>query len=92
MDLQSRDACIALLKEKYILLGRLPKKSDFTESETAAIKSFLGPWPRALEKAGIKEVGEKRLETLQKRTDKRIRAKIKKRNYKIQKKEEKKNA
>lgn len=91
MDGCSRDDCIALLKEKYSVLGRLPQKSDFTEQETAMIKSFLGPWPRALEKAGIKEVSEKRRETLQKRTEKRIRAKIKKRGFKIMKKEEKKN-
>lgn len=66
MDDHSRDACIALLKEKYSVLGRLPQKSDFTEAETAMIKSLLGPWPRALEKAGVKEVSEKRQETLQK--------------------------
>ena len=53
MDDHSRDACIALLKEKYSVLGRLPQKSDFTEAETAMIKSLLGPWPRALEKAGV---------------------------------------
>ena len=80
MDGHSRDDCIALLKEKYSVLGRLPKKSDFTEAEAAMIKSLLGPWPRALEKAGVKE-----------RTEKRIRAKIKKRGFKIMKKEEKKN-
>jgi len=43
------------LKEKYETLGRLPKKEDFDEKTRARIKSFLGPWPRALESAGLKE-------------------------------------
>ena len=43
------------LKEKYETLGRIPKKEDFNEMTRARIKSFLGPWPRALEKAGLKE-------------------------------------
>jgi len=33
---------------------RYPKRSDFTEEQVASIKAFLGPWPRALEKAGLK--------------------------------------
>lgn len=43
------------LQQKYIFLGRLPKKSDFDEVTRARIKSLLGPWPRALETAGLKE-------------------------------------
>ena len=27
----------------------------YAEKEVVAIKAFLGPWPRALEKAGVKE-------------------------------------
>jgi len=51
---------IDLLKEKYRdLIGkgenRFPQRSDFTEEEIVAIKAHLGPWPRALEAAGIKE-------------------------------------
>ena len=52
---------------------RLPKRSDFTDEEVCAIKAFLGPWPRALEAAGLKIVrndDRKRLNT-----EKRIRAK-----------------
>lgn len=45
---------ISKLKEKYNELGRLPKKSDFDELTRNRIKSFLGPWPRALEAAGLK--------------------------------------
>ena len=44
-----------LLRQKYIELGRLPKKDDFDEATRSRIKAFLGPWPRALESAGLKE-------------------------------------
>ena len=44
-----------LLQQKYKELGRLPKKDDFDEVTRARIKAFLGPWPRALESAGLKE-------------------------------------
>ena len=36
-------------------LNRQPKKDDFDETQRARIKAFLGPWPRALEAAGLKE-------------------------------------
>ena len=44
-----------LLRQKYAELGRLPKKDDFDEATRSRIKAFLGPWPRALEAAGLKE-------------------------------------
>ena len=44
-----------LLRQKYNESGRLPKKDDFDEITRSRIKAFLGPWPRALEAAGIKE-------------------------------------
>ena len=40
-------------------LGRLPRKSDFDPQEAQRIKDYLGPWPRALEAAGLKEVPER---------------------------------
>lgn len=43
-----------LLRQKYKQLGRLPRKDDFDEPTRSRIKSFLGPWPRALEAAGLK--------------------------------------
>lgn len=46
---------VELLKEKYRETGRLPKKEDFDEVTRSRIKAFLGPWPRALEAAGLKE-------------------------------------
>ena len=44
-----------LLREKHKELGRLPRKDDFDEPTRSRIKAFLGPWPRALEAAGLKE-------------------------------------
>ena len=43
-----------LLRQKYKELGRLPQKEDFDDSTRSRIKAFLGPWPRALEAAGLK--------------------------------------
>lgn len=44
-----------LLRQKAKELGRLPHKDDFDEVTRSQIKAFLGPWPRALEAAGLKE-------------------------------------
>ena len=43
------------LTDKYKELGRIPKKEDFDDGTRSRIKAFLGPWPRALERAGLKE-------------------------------------
>lgn len=77
--------CISLLKEKYSLLQeeRFPKKDDFAAEEVVAIKAFLGPWPRALEKAGIKEADPARIE---KKKEKRIEAKRRETQRKINRK------
>ena len=48
------------LSQKQKELGRLPKKSDFDGATISRIKAFLGPWPRALEAAGLKEPSEKK--------------------------------
>ncbi|MGM9592647.1 MAG: homing endonuclease associated repeat-containing protein [Oscillospiraceae bacterium] len=47
------------LREKYDELGRLPQKSDFDPVTLSRIKAFLGPWPRALEAAGLKQTKSK---------------------------------
>lgn len=54
----TREYCIELLQRQYKDTGMYPKKADFSVAEMSAIKSFLGPWPRALEAAGIKEPKE----------------------------------
>ena len=69
--------CIALLRERYTALqaageDRYPKRSDFTVEEVVAIKACFGPWPRALEAAGIKPVNEeKQTAKRQKRIEKK---------------------
>ncbi len=50
---------IQMLIDKAAEIRRLPLKTDFIESDRARIKAFLGPWPRALEKAGLKEAKTK---------------------------------
>lgn len=47
---------IEMLRSKSSELDRLPKKDDFDEPTRSRIKAYLGPWPRALEAAGLKEI------------------------------------
>ena len=54
----------AILRNKYDELGRLPAKKDFDSATYAQIKAYLGPWPRALESAGLKEPRNRKDETL----------------------------
>ena len=53
-----------------MMLDRYPHKSDCSDEEVAMIKSYLGPWPRALEVAEIKEPPEQT--RAQRRQQKRI--------------------
>ena len=64
--LYSKNICISLLTEKQKEINscgvtRFPKKSDLTDEQVQAIKAYLGPWPRALEKAGLKEERKKKI-------------------------------
>lgn len=68
----TKDECILLIQQKTNELGRFPKKSDFDNETVNMIKSYFGPWPRALEAAGVKAPNLQRIE--QKR-EKRRRAK-----------------
>ena len=47
-----------LLRQKHAELGRMPTKKDFDNATCARIKAYLGPWPRALEAAGLNEPKE----------------------------------
>ncbi len=47
-----------LLRQKNAELGRIPTKKDFDNATCARIKAYLGPWPRALESAGLKQPKE----------------------------------
>lgn len=69
---------IKILQEKAEQLQRLPKKSDFEPSEICLIKAKLGPWNRALEQAGLKEVSEHYLAKREKVKQKRLQNKAKK--------------
>ena len=46
---------VELLKNKCHETGRTPRKDDFDSVTLSRIKAYLGPWPRALEAAGLKE-------------------------------------
>jgi len=64
MRICTKEECIALLQEKQAELAgqgirRYPQRGDFSAEEVMAVKNNLGPWPRALEAAGLKEAREK---------------------------------
>ncbi len=74
----TREDCLALLRQtrdKLLREGidRYPKRADFSDAEVMSIKAFLGPWPRALETAGIKPPRDG--DRLEKNRQKRIAAK-----------------
>ncbi len=50
-----RQRAMELLNVKSKELGRIPKRTDFNDDEVCFIKQKLGPWPRALEAAELKE-------------------------------------
>lgn len=54
----SDEALLDIVRNKAKELGRLPKKSETTGF--VLLKMRFGPWPRVLEKAGIKKPKEKR--------------------------------
>ena len=56
---EKRSWAISVLQEKSKELEKLPKKDDFDEVTRSRIKAYLGPWPRALEAAGLKMPKEK---------------------------------
>lgn len=58
---RTKEDTILLIQQKAEELGRFPKKSDFDTQTVNLIKSFFGPWPRALEAAGIKEPNQDRI-------------------------------
>ena len=94
MGTYTREMSIQLLIDKKKRLeeageNRFPQRSDFSDEEVCAVKAFLGPWPRALEAAGIKEVrndDRKRLNS-----EKRIRAKRRRTEAKKVQKQAEKN-
>lgn len=53
-DSTKRETAVSMLRQRAAELGAIPKRSDFSGSEVCFIKQKLGPWPRALEAAGLK--------------------------------------
>lgn len=54
-DEEKQAWAVSRLLEKQAEIGRLPHKDDFDVVTLSRIKAFLGPWPHALIKAGLKE-------------------------------------
>ena len=77
----TREDCLLALREAADRLGRLPKKGDFDDHTAMMVKSFFGPWPRALEAAGLKEPDPMREE---KRREKRLAARARRAAYRKQ--------
>ena len=77
----NREDAVRLLTDMRAALltrgeSRYPQRDDFTPEQVVAIKAFLGPWPRALEAAGLKPPRDpaRREKQLQKRIAQRRRA------------------
>ena len=68
---EKQTQCITQLRETAQALGRLPRKNDFSAETMGQIKNLLGPWPRALEAAGLKAPSNSQ----ERKIEKRIRAK-----------------
>ena len=68
---EKRQLAVSLLINKHSQLGRLPKRSDFDPEEVCFIKQKLGPFPRALEAAGLKPVTKPSAAMLSKQKRKR---------------------
>lgn len=54
IDNNKKEWAVNALRQKSEELQRIPKKDDFDVATLSRIKAFLGPWPRALEAAGLK--------------------------------------
>ena len=77
----TREDAVRLLTDMRAALldrgeSRYPQRDDFSPEQVVAIKAFLGPWPRALEAAGLKPPRDpaRREKQLQKRIAQRRRA------------------
>ena len=59
--MSKKEYCLDRLRQCAAELDRLPKKSDMSRMDVMLVKSCLGPWPRALEKAGLKPVSARKI-------------------------------
>lgn len=74
---EKKQLACSMLRKKSSDVGRLPKRSDFSSVQVCFIKQVLGPFPRALEAAGLKPVTK--LSAAEKSRRKRQRAKQRRR-------------
>lgn len=86
MQPDGKEIAAALLRQKQTVLResgleRLPQRSDFSAEEVVLIKAHLGPWPRALEAAGLKTPRDD--DSAERRLERRIAAKRRKTAEKI---------
>lgn len=86
MQSDGKTIAAELLRQKQTALRasgleRLPQRSDFSAEEVVLIKAHLGPWPRALEAAGLKVPRDD--DRAERRLAKRIAAKRRKTAEKI---------
>lgn len=72
MSEMTKEDYLTLLRAVAAKEKRLPKKSDFSVEDVNRIKGFFGPWPWALEAAGLKE--SKQEQRRQKNYEKRQRS------------------
>lgn len=90
---RTREDALSLLqarRQELIEAGetRYPARGDFTAEQVMMIKAFLGPWPRALEAAGIKP--PRADDFAQKRLEKRIAQKRRRTALKLEKRAQEK--
>lgn len=88
MATYTREECLALLQQQQVILQeagetRYPQRGDFSPEIVCAIKAVLGPWPRALEAAGIKAVPPHQQEAAARKLEKRIDSKRKRTAAKV---------
>lgn len=74
MSEKTKEEYLELLKAVASKENRFPKKRDFSEEDVNRIKGFFGPWPWALEAAGLKK--SKQQERRQRNYEKRQRSKM----------------
>lgn len=81
----TREYYINLLQKVAENEKRLPKKSDFAEADVNRIKGLFGPWPWALEAAGLKV--SKQEARKEKNREKHLRSRERRRQFKASQKD-----
>ena len=82
---KTKEEYLALLQQIAAETGRLPKKSDVSPEDVNRIKGMFGPWPWALEAAGLKP--SKQEQRHEKNMEKRQRARQRRKDFRMQQSE-----